>query len=223
MSKKVIVPSLIVIVIAVFFGYRVYNEFINPPVANIQKQLEIMYEEYFSDESDDNDNVAVEVSSYILGIRRARIAIEEYLSGVNGNTPSGRQRVHEYTGGRDIPWCVNFASWVTQQAGSPVGDESNGFRIDNTWELKDWLLEHGTYYDKETLLEDPSLLQVGDILLYSRGAEGQRLGHVFIVVNVRENGNVDTVDGNIQNRLRMLDNLDYMGRFGFMGIGRAER
>jgi hypothetical protein len=79
----------------------------------------------------------------------------------------------------DYPWCAIFVSWVTRQAGYPLGNVSQG--IAEVGNLFKWGREHGYYFAKGS-----REVKVGDISLHG-------YGHAGIVVSVDP---VVTIDGN---------------------------
>jgi hypothetical protein len=86
------------------------------------------------------------------------------------------------------PWCAQFASWVAKQAGTPLGDEGQGFSaVSQLWS---WAQQTG-----RAIPNGPGVVpEPGDLIVF--GDE-----HVGIVTGVQPNGDIDTVEGNYDNQV----------------------
>jgi hypothetical protein len=86
------------------------------------------------------------------------------------------------------PWCAQFASWVAKQAGTPLGDEGQGFSaVSQIWS---WAQQTG-----RAIPNGPGVVpQPGDLIVF-----GDQ--HVGIVTGVQPNGDIDTVEGNYDNQV----------------------
>ena len=82
------------------------------------------------------------------------------------------------------PWCAQFVSWAAAQAGSPLGEEGQGYS--SVAEIASWAQRTGRY------LPAGSTPQPGDVILY-----GDR--HVGLVESVNADGSLTTVEGNYSN------------------------
>jgi hypothetical protein len=102
-------------------------------------------------------------------------AVAEYRSAVAGATPGE-------------PWCAQFASWVARQAGVPIGPNGEGLSaVSQVWS---WAQQTG-----RAIPNGPGVVPApGDLIVF--GDE-----HVGIVSGVLPNGDIETVEGNFDNRV----------------------
>ena len=91
------------------------------------------------------------------------------------------------------PWCADFASWVSKEAGAPIGIDGRG--EDYTVALLKWAKEHDRWRPREG--SDP---KPGDLVMIDWQG-GQDVDHVAIVEKV-EDGRVHTIGGNESNRVK---------------------
>jgi hypothetical protein len=86
------------------------------------------------------------------------------------------------------PWCADFASWVSKQAGMPIGEEGQGY--DAVSQIWSWAQQTG-----RAIPNGPGVVPApGDLICFGDA-------HVGIVTGVQPNGDVDTVEGNYDNRV----------------------
>jgi len=102
-------------------------------------------------------------------------AIAQYRSATAGATPGA-------------PWCAYFASWVARQAGEPIGEQGQGAgAVSEVWS---WAQSTG-----RAIPNGPGVVpQPGDLIVF--GDE-----HVGIVRDVLPNGQIQTIEGNYENKV----------------------
>jgi hypothetical protein len=85
------------------------------------------------------------------------------------------------------PWCAYFVSWAAKQAGTPLGDQGQGFgSVDAMWA---WAQGAG-----KGVPNGPGVRpQVGDVIVLNQ--------HTGIVTGVRPDGTVETIEGNTSDRV----------------------
>src|SRR3954464_1610466 len=97
-------------------------------------------------------------------------------------------RIAEYrsaTSGSGVgPWCAYFASWAGRQAGTPLGEQGQGFGAVSA--VADWGQRTGRS------LPAGSKPQPGDLIVW-----GGR--HIGIVESVDAGGSIHTIEGNSSN------------------------
>jgi hypothetical protein len=102
-------------------------------------------------------------------------AIAQYRSATAGATPGA-------------PWCAYFASWVARQAGDPIGEGGQG--AGGVSEVWSWAQSTG-----RAIPNGPGVVpQPGDLIVF--GDE-----HVGIVRDVLPNGQIQTIEGNYENKV----------------------
>ena len=102
-------------------------------------------------------------------------AIAQYRSATAGAIPGA-------------PWCAYFASWVAQQAGSPIGEHGQG--LGSVSEIWSWAQSTG-----RAVPNGPGVApKPGDLIVF--GDE-----HVGIVRDVLPNGQIQTIEGNYENKV----------------------
>jgi hypothetical protein len=86
------------------------------------------------------------------------------------------------------PWCAYFASWVTRQAGAPIGEGGQGAgAVSAVWS---WAQSAG-----RAIPNGPGVVpKPGDLIVF--GDE-----HVGIVRDVLPNGQIQTIEGNYENKV----------------------
>lgn len=219
-TKKVLnIGSLTVSVLVVgFFSYMAYRHFIHNGAAAISSRLTPQVENL----PDPEQRTAEQI-----GIKRAHIALSEYQKNVH-EQPSGSNsgpEIDKYTDSNPTQWCTLFASWVTEEAGSPVWlERTQSTRIVNSRDFANYLMENGTWYDRERVIEEKLEPRAGDFIVYWRGNFESRLGHVDVVVNTDgPRGTADLVGGNLNERVQLRENFPYLQNYGFLGFGRPEK
>jgi hypothetical protein len=102
-------------------------------------------------------------------------AIAEYRTATAGAVPGA-------------PWCAYFASWVARQAGDPIGEGGQGAgAVADVWS---WAESSG-----RAIPNGPGVVpQPGDLIVF--GDE-----HVGIVKDVLPNGQIQTIEGNYENKV----------------------
>jgi hypothetical protein len=102
-------------------------------------------------------------------------AIAEYRTATAGAVPGA-------------PWCAYFASWVAHQAGEPIGEGGQGAgAVSEVWS---WAQSTG-----RAIPNGPGVVpQPGDLIVF--GDE-----HVGIVRDVLPNGQIQTIEGNYENKV----------------------
>jgi hypothetical protein len=86
------------------------------------------------------------------------------------------------------PWCAYFASWVAREAGEPIGSLGQGAgAVGDVWS---WAQSTG-----RAIANGPGVVpQPGDLIVF--GDE-----HVGIVSDVLPNGDIQTIEGNYENKV----------------------
>jgi hypothetical protein len=88
------------------------------------------------------------------------------------------------------PWCAYFASWATRQAGEPLG--ANGEGLGSAAQIASWAQSTG-----RAIPNGPGVTpQPGDLIVF--GDE-----HVGIVKEVLPNGDIQTIEGNYENKVAL--------------------
>ena len=102
-------------------------------------------------------------------------AIAEYRAAVAGAAPGE-------------PWCAYFTSWAARQAGEPIGPAGEGLgSVSAIWS---WAQSSG-----RAVANGPGVLpRPGDLIVF--GGE-----HVGIVRGVTASGQIETVEGNSENKV----------------------
>lgn len=102
-------------------------------------------------------------------------AIAEYRTATAGALPGA-------------PWCAYFASWAARQAGEPIGVQGQG--LGSVSEIWSWAQSSG-----RAISNGPGVVpQPGDLIVF--GGE-----HVGIVKGVLANGQIQTIEGNFENKV----------------------
>jgi len=102
-------------------------------------------------------------------------AIAQYRSATAGAVPGA-------------PWCAYFASWAAREAGEPIGVQGQGAgSVEDVWS---WAQSSG-----RAIPNGPGVVpQPGDLIVF--GDE-----HVGIVRDVLPNGQIQTIEGNYENKV----------------------
>jgi CHAP domain len=104
-------------------------------------------------------------------------AIAMYRSATSGAIPGA-------------PWCAYFASWASRQAGEPLG--ANGEGLGSVAQIWSWAQSTG-----RAIPNGPGVVpKPGDLIVF--GDE-----HVGIVRGVLPNGNIQTIEGNYENKVAL--------------------
>jgi hypothetical protein len=117
----------------------------------------------------------------IAGLARGEVGQREAPMGSNDSP-----RIAEYRsavpGGPGGPWCAYFASWVSKQNGTPLGERGQGFaRVDDAYA---WAQRTG-----RAVPNGPGVTpKPGDLIIWDE--------HMGIVDSVLPDGRVRTIEGN---------------------------
>src|SRR4051812_4664909 len=115
-------------------------------------------------------------------------------------------RIAEYraaTAGSGVgPWCAYFASWAARQAGTPLGEQGQGFgAVSAVW---DWAQRTG---------RTSAQAAPGELIVW-----GSR--HIGIVESVDPNGTIHTIEGNSSDKVsRRTYGPDGGGATGYVRPG----
>jgi hypothetical protein len=104
-------------------------------------------------------------------------AIAEYRGATAGAIPGA-------------PWCAYFASWAARQAGAPLGPQGEG--LGSVGQIWTWAQSTG-----RAIPNGPGVVpQPGELIVF-----GDQ--HVGIVKEVLPNGNIQTLEGNYENKVSL--------------------
>jgi hypothetical protein len=124
----------------------------------------------------------------IVAIAESQLGQTEQPPGSNESPAIAQYR--EATAGAvpGAPWCAYFASWVARQAGEPIGAAGQGAGdVSDVWS---WAQSTG-----RAIPNGPGVVpQPGDLIVF--GDE-----HVGIVRDVLPNGQIQTIEGNYENKV----------------------
>jgi len=131
------------------------------------------------------------------GIGARIVAIAESQAGQSEEPPGSNEgpAVAEYrtaTAGAipGAPWCAYFASWAARQAGEPLGASGEG--LGAVSEIWSWAQSTG-----RAIPNAPGVTpRPGDLIVF--GDE-----HVGIVKDVLPNGDIQTIEGNYENKVAL--------------------
>lgn len=218
--KKLAAPAFIGLLLTGFFGYLTYAEFFTDDTSGARQAIAVARAEAAT-------VPAVQKSSVENGLRRAEIALEEYKKDVV-EVPRGCNcgpEVDKYTEGNPGQWCTMFASWIANQAGTPLLDPRNGsWRYSNSRLFTEHLKQFGTFYSRKQMLDQGVRPQIGDFVIFWRGNLEDNLGHIDVVVNTgNHDGSAGLVGGNIRDRIVYRENFPYLDHYGLLGFGRPEK
>lgn len=121
------------------------------------------------------------VGARVAAAARREVGQRESPLGSN-DSPRISQYRATVPGGPVGPWCAYFASWASAQAGSPLGDNGQGFaRVDDVWA---W----GQRTGRATTVASGARPQPGDLIIWDE--------HMGIVDSVGPDGSIKTIEGN---------------------------
>jgi hypothetical protein len=117
----------------------------------------------------------------IVSLARAEVGQREAPMGSN-DSPRIAQYRTAVPGGPVGPWCAYFASWVSKQNGTPLGERGQGFaRVDDVYA---WAQRTG-----KAVPNGPGVTpKPGDLIIWDE--------HMGIVEDVLPDGRVRTIEGN---------------------------
>lgn len=119
------------------------------------------------------------VGGRILALARAELGVREAPPGSNDGPRIAVYR-SAVPGGPVGPWCAYFVSWLSRQAGAPLGDRGQGFAsVDALWS---WARAAGRTYGPE------QVPRPGDLVVWDE--------HIGIVERVLPDGRIQTIEGN---------------------------
>lgn len=124
----------------------------------------------------------------IVAIAESQIGQTEQPPGSNESPAIAQYRTATAGAVPGAPWCGYFASWVASQAGEPIGDAGQGAgAVSEVWS---WAQSTG-----RAIANGPGVVpQPGDLIVF--GDE-----HVGIVRDVLPNGDIQTIEGNYENKV----------------------
>jgi hypothetical protein len=124
----------------------------------------------------------------IVAIAESQIGQTEQPPGSNESPAIAQYRTATAGAVPGAPWCSYFASWVASQAGEPIGEGGQGAgAVSEVWS---WAQSTG-----RAIANGPGVVpQPGDLIVF--GDE-----HVGIVKGVLPNGDIQTIEGNYENKV----------------------
>jgi hypothetical protein len=124
----------------------------------------------------------------IVAIAESQIGQTEQPPGSNESPAIAQYRTATAGAVPGAPWCSYFASWVASQAGEPIGEGGQGAgAVSEVWS---WAQSSG-----RAIANGPGVVpQPGDLIVF--GDE-----HVGIVKDVLPNGDIQTIEGNYENKV----------------------
>lgn len=129
------------------------------------------------------------------GVGARIVALAETQLGQTEQPPGSNESpaIVEYRGATEgaipgAPWCAYFASWVAREAGEPLGAQGQG--LGAVSEIWSWAQSTG-----RAIPNGPGVVpKPGDLIVF--GDE-----HVGIVRDVLPNGQIQTIEGNYENKV----------------------
>ena len=119
----------------------------------------------------------------MVALAQAEVGQAEQPPGSNDSPRIAQYR--SATAGSGVgPWCAYFVSWAAQQAGTPLGEQGQGFGSVSA--VMDWGQRTGR------ALPAGSTPQPGDLIVW-----GGR--HIGMVESVDADGSIHTIEGNSSN------------------------
>jgi hypothetical protein len=126
--------------------------------------------------------------SRIVAIAESQLGQTEQPPGSNESPAIAQYRGATAGAIPGAPWCAYFASWVAREAGEPIGENGQGAgAVSDVWS---WAQSTG-----RAIPNGPGVVpQPGDLIVF--GDE-----HVGIVRDVLPNGQIQTIEGNYENKV----------------------
>jgi hypothetical protein len=152
--------------------------------------------------------------------RIADIALAEQSLGVvedAGSNDDRDGRIDMYRNGvlDGEAWCAAFASWLLNEAGIPFEGRWDWMEP-GAHRMREIVRNHPDWtYKSASGIRDGAEISVADIIFYERGAPGGS-GHVGVVVEVRSDGRIVTVEGNWGGELALRGPFDPFEVSGFL-------
>jgi hypothetical protein len=124
----------------------------------------------------------------IVAIAEGQLGQAEQPPGSNEGPAIAQYRTATAGAAPGEPWCAYFASWVARQAGEPIGAGGQGLgSVSAIWS---WAQSTG-----RAVATGPGVApKPGDLIVF--GGE-----HVGIVRDVLANGQIQTIEGNYENKV----------------------
>jgi CHAP domain len=130
------------------------------------------------------------VGQQIVRIAESQLGQTEQPPGSNESPAIAAYRTATAGAVPGAPWCAYFASWAARQAGAPLG--ANGEGLGSAAQISSWAQSSG-----RAIPNGPGVRpQPGDLIVF--GAE-----HVGIVKEVLPNGDIQTIEGNYENKVAL--------------------
>lgn len=126
-------------------------------------------------------------STPMIDAARSQAGVSEQPPGSNDSPQIATYRQAVAGSPGPGPWCAYFVSWAANQAGTPLGDQGQGFgSVDQMWS---WAQGAG-----RGVPNGPGVVpNVGDVIVLHQ--------HTGIVTGVRPDGTVETIEGNSSDRV----------------------
>jgi hypothetical protein len=139
-----------------------------------------------------------------LAAAQAEVGQAEQPPGSN-DSPRISQYRQATVGAGVGPWCAYFVSWAARQAGTPIGDQGQGYgRVDDVWA---WGERSG-----RAIPAAGAAPQSGDLIVWDE--------HIGIVESVAPDGTITTVEGNSSNAVsRRTYAAGGGGAIGYVRLG----
>jgi hypothetical protein len=124
----------------------------------------------------------------IVRIAESQLGQTEQPPGSNESPAIAMYRTATAGAAPGAPWCAYFASWAARLAGAPIG--ANGEGLGSVGQIWSWAQSSG-----RAIPNGPGVTpQPGDLIVF--GDE-----HVGIVRDVLPNGDIQTIEGNYENKV----------------------
>ncbi len=126
----------------------------------------------------------------IVAVAETQVGQAEQPPGSNESPAIAQYRAATAGAIPGAPWCAYFASWAARQAGVPLGPQGEG--LGAVSEIWSWAQSTG-----RAIANGPGVVpQPGDLIVF--GGE-----HVGIVKGVLPNGQIQTIEGNYENKVAL--------------------
>ncbi len=126
----------------------------------------------------------------VVAIAETQVGQAEQPPGSNESPAIAQYRTATAGAIPGAPWCAYFASWAARQAGAPLGPQGEG--LGAVSEIWSWAQNTG-----RAIPNGPGVVpQPGDLIVF--GDE-----HVGIVKDVLPNGQIQTIEGNYENKVAL--------------------
>lgn len=126
----------------------------------------------------------------VVAIAESQVGQTEQPPGSNESPVIAQYRTATAGAMPGAPWCAYFASWAARQAGVPLGPQGEG--LGAVSEIWSWAQSTGRAIPNGPGVEP----QPGDLIVF--GGE-----HVGIVKDVLPNGQIQTIEGNYENKVSL--------------------